>query len=321
MTARVVLSRDRYGNHRQHWFAARRQGVTASDCAAILGVDPWSSPLSVYLDKTEDTADNGAGEAAYWGTALEHVVATEWGMRHRAEGLRVCPTPGLLGSAEHPFMLATLDREVVDIRGPIPEWESHAVAAKVPLECKTTGLRNDEKWLESGSPPERVQAQVMHQMIVCEAPRAYVACLVGGQSYREWTIEFDPQLAETIIALEAEFWQRVEDRNPPAPIGHDADDDALATLYPGDPEREIALSDDAAVYISAYLAHQAAEREAKAAREYYGQLLKAELGDAVDGIVDGKAAVTWRPQTRKEYTVAAAEFRVLRVKTTKGDGS
>jgi len=37
---------------REQWLELRRQGIGGSDAAAILGMNPWKSPMDVWLEKT-----------------------------------------------------------------------------------------------------------------------------------------------------------------------------------------------------------------------------------------------------------------------------
>lgn len=302
----LVLPRARYGNRRQHWLAKRREGITATDAAVLLGVDPWQSPLSLYVDKTTGEGEDDAGEAAYWGLQLEHVVAFEWAKRNRGRGLRVAPTPGLLAHPERPWQMATIDRYTMGDR-------HEAAAPSGVLEVKTTDARNNEKWQEGQPPPLRVVAQVQHQLIVTGLDVAYVAALIGGNRYREWEVPFDPQLAEDITAIEAEFLDRLARLDPPAPIGHDADDAALDALFAAD-------GTEATVDGDLVARRRELDEQIKALagdKKTVEQLIKAQLGDATEGLVDGRPAVTWRQQTRASYTVPESTFRVLRFKPAK----
>lgn len=67
---------------RQHWLAARRKLITATDWASILGFTDKPSAYSVYVDKTtpitreELDADLAAtNEQVFWGMELEDIIA------------------------------------------------------------------------------------------------------------------------------------------------------------------------------------------------------------------------------------------------------
>lgn len=65
---------------REEWLETRRGGIGGSDISAIAGMNPWRSPLAVYLDKRGEIEDGPDNERMYWGRQLEDVVA-----RHFAE--------------------------------------------------------------------------------------------------------------------------------------------------------------------------------------------------------------------------------------------
>ena len=64
--------------HRAAWLEGRRTGIGGSDVAAVLGLNPWKTPLDVWNDKLGLSEDKGMSEPAYWGTVLEDTVAKEF---------------------------------------------------------------------------------------------------------------------------------------------------------------------------------------------------------------------------------------------------
>lgn len=42
------------GLSREDWLRERRTGIGGSDAGAICGLNPYSSPMDVYLDKTSE---------------------------------------------------------------------------------------------------------------------------------------------------------------------------------------------------------------------------------------------------------------------------
>ncbi len=63
---------------RQAWLAARRRGITGTDVAAILGLNPWRNALDVYLEKMGQGEAVQANEAMWWGTYLEEGIARRY---------------------------------------------------------------------------------------------------------------------------------------------------------------------------------------------------------------------------------------------------
>src|SRR4051812_40438536 len=109
---RLVSTR---GLDREKWLAVRQQGIGSSDAAAAVGLNPYKSQLELWLEKTGQAKASGPHEddgasPTYWGTLLEPIVAAQY---TRKSGNRVRRVNAVLVHAEHPWMLANLDREVV----------------------------------------------------------------------------------------------------------------------------------------------------------------------------------------------------------------
>ena len=52
------------GMSRADWLKARRQGIGGSEAAAVCGVNPYRSALSVYMDQIGEAPEADAGERA-----------------------------------------------------------------------------------------------------------------------------------------------------------------------------------------------------------------------------------------------------------------
>lgn len=296
----VVLPRTAYSHRgaagRRRWLQERRRGIGGSDAAAVLGLSPWASPLSLWVDKTRGTVDDRQTEAMRWGNVLEHVVAVELAKEH---SVRLGPSPGILAHPQRPWQRATLDRYALDRSG----------RPEAVVEVKTANAFAVGEWQQDGPPPDHVVIQVQHQLDVTGLPLGYVAALVGGNQPRWWPVERDDELIGMLREEERRFWQLVQDGIPPAPIGHDADGDALAALYPGDPDREVVLGAEVLAAVERRRQAQLDQALAEETVKYLGHQIKAALGDATEGLrPDGTTAVTWRPQndTRLDSTALKA---------------
>ena len=107
-----IVYADTRGMTRDQWLDARRCGIGGSDAAAILGLNPYSSPLSVWADKTGAPSPEPEGvrnESIWLGNVLEDHVARRYAQE---SGLKIIHCNQMLQSAEHPFMLANIDRRV-----------------------------------------------------------------------------------------------------------------------------------------------------------------------------------------------------------------
>lgn len=207
---------------RNDWLEVRKNGIGGSDAAAAVGLNPYMSPLELWLIKTgrDDSLPrpdpNDTSEPVYWGTLLEPIVAASY---TKQTGNKVRRVNAVLQHPTIPWMLANVDREVVGNRD------------VQLLECKTAGEFGARLWRDSV--PEYVQLQVQHQLAVTGRQAADVAVVICGQKLAVHRIERDDALIARLIELEAAFWRHVETDTPPAADGSDSADRALRCLYPG----------------------------------------------------------------------------------------
>ena len=66
------------GMSREEWLMQRRKTMGGSDAAGIVGLSKWSSPFSVWAEKTGRTAEKEDTEAMRQGRDLEDYVARRW---------------------------------------------------------------------------------------------------------------------------------------------------------------------------------------------------------------------------------------------------
>ena len=200
---------------REEWLASRRNGIGGSDASAILGVNPYSSPLKVYLDKIGKSEDGETNEAMRQGTDLEQYVADRF---VEATGKKVRRCNKILQHPEYPWMLANIDRDIV--------------GENAGLECKTTSPYSKFRFDEGEINPHYYW-QCIHYMAVTGADRWYVSIVVLGRAHHVFCIERDEDAIASLIEAERDFWlNHVEPKVPPLPTGDEVDDEALKVLYP-----------------------------------------------------------------------------------------
>ena len=255
---------------RDDWLKARKQGLGSSDAATALGLNPYQSPLSLWLDKTQaetssDIDPEDDSHPTYWGNVLEPIVATHYSKR---TGNKVRRVNAILQHPEHPFMLANLDREVVG------QSDVHI------LECKTTGHYGAKAW--KNGVPEYVLVQVMHQLAVTGKQAADVAVLIAGQQLQIHRIQRDDALIAKLIELESRFWWHVENNIPPPADGSDSAALALQTLFPTDNGEVVDYRFDADmnVVFEALLATRQALDTHKAQEAALKQRIQQSMGEA-----------------------------------------
>ena len=98
------------GVSNEEWLRLRKSGIGGSDAGAICGVNPYSSAMKVFQDKTSESVEEQDSEAIRIGHDLEDYVAQRF---MEATGLKVRKSNFMYRSKEHPFMIADVDRLIV----------------------------------------------------------------------------------------------------------------------------------------------------------------------------------------------------------------
>jgi putative phage-type endonuclease len=189
-------------NKSKEWYQRRRQGITGSDIGAICFLNPYRSPLEVYLDKvSEEEQQDISSEPIYWGNRLEDVIADEYAIR---QNVKVSVEPNILQHKEYDFILGSIDRWVND--------------GEYILECKTIGSRLINQLGEVGTDqiPSYWLAQVAWYVAITDTPKADIAVLAAGQDFRIYTYERNIELEDKLIKIACNFWSNhIEKRIPP----------------------------------------------------------------------------------------------------------
>jgi putative phage-type endonuclease len=271
---------------RDEWLTVRKGGIGSSDAGAAVGLNPYQSPLELWLVKTGRDGGlpkidpNDETSPMYWGALLEPIVAAHYTKR---SGNRVRRINAVL---QHPdrdkaWMLANIDREIVG-------------ASDVQiLECKTAGEFGARLWRDGV--PDYVVCQVQHQLAVTGKAAADVCVLICGQEIRIYRIERDDALIARLIELERQFWRYVEMDVPPPADGSDSADVALRCLYPHDAGHTLDLTQDRD--LSATFADLVSVREEIAHREQVEAQLMQKIQQRMAGAsraVFETGAVSWK---------------------------
>lgn len=279
MAVELVSTRDM---DRVTWLQERRKGIGGSDVAAIAGLSKWKSPVEVYLEKVGEAPEEEQSEAAYWGTILEDIMAREFQLM---TGLKVQRRNAILQHSEYPWMIANLDRVIVDKE-----------RGRGVLECKTASEWLRSEW-EGDKVPDAYMIQVQHYLAVTGYQYAYIAALIGGNKFIYKEIKRDEEVINYLIKIERDFWQLVESRTPPEMDGSEASSKLLDMLYPeAEKGAEIRLPMEAEDLIAEYEQARAEEQAAAERKEAVANKLKALLGTNEIGVV-GDRKVTWKMVT------------------------
>jgi len=283
--------------HTDEWYATRRRGITATDLPKILDLSEYGTARHVWLDKQGLAPDDDAeSEAARWGTVLEGPVADEWAHRN---GCEVVPV-GILAHAEHRWMLASLDRIVLDC--PID-------AGPCGLEVKTRSAFVAGKW--STDIPDDVLAQVQWGLEVTGLSHMHVAALIGGQRLTDFVVWRDDDVIAYLRSGAEHLWAQVAAGEMPECAPTAALGRLLDAMHP-DRDGDVMVSEDTAgALLADYLDASAAVKDAEQRRDAAKVAIVDQLGDAerlVRPGADGPVAVFAYPQ-RSKTTVSVKDAR------------
>ena len=270
------------GMSREDWLAQRRKTIGGSDAAAIVGLSRYSTPYTIFMDKTGRLPDKPDTEAMRLGRDLEDYVAKRW---QEATGKKVRRLQAMLYNPLYPFAHADVDRMVI--------------GEDAGLECKTTSTL-DVKQFNGVEFPEKYYAQCVHYLAVTGLKRWYLAVLVFGRGFFEFTLERDQLEIDALMTAEAEFWtENVAKDNPPPPDGSQATTDALQVIYAESQEEERDLFGRETM-LDEYMQ---LKRQIKAIDDRLCEIentLKSDLQEAERGRC-GFYSISWKSQQRSTF--------------------
>ncbi len=285
------------GMSREEWLAERRKAIGGSDTSAILGLNPYATPYTVWADKTGRLPEKEDTEAMRIGRDLEQYVTDRFAEKSNK---RTRKLNAIIKNPAYPWASANIDRDIV--------------GEDSGLECKTTSVLNLSKF-KGGEFPLTYYSQATHYLAITGCSRWYVAVLVLGQGfmiYQMTRIENDPcpEWCESsvyvsdaeiaaLMAAERDFWEFVKNDTPPALSGEKADSDALGAIYTGgDADTVNLLGMTDILERRAAIKNRIAELETGLAE--CEQEIKQAMGNAERGQASGYI-VSWKPQTRSTF--------------------
>lgn len=175
---------------REQWLEERRKGIGSSDAAAIIGLDPYRSPVDVCFDKWGMKPEKEINEAMRFGIEAEQYVADRFTEATGKE--TVTFVNSISANPKYPFALASIDRFIP--------------SEKTFVEIKTTSMWNVGKF-KDGKYPTNYYVQCVHQMAVLDVPYCYLAVYIPQMEFKWFKIERDMEEEEALMNAEKEFWE------------------------------------------------------------------------------------------------------------------
>lgn len=205
-------------DNRGEWLEARqKQGIGASEAAAIMGLSPWKTGQQLWEEKTWRTkpGEITGNSSIDIGNRMEPALREFFAIDHSEYSIEHYPFD-ILYQAERPWLFATLDGELT----------RKSDGAKGILEIKTATPRGKAGWAEwDGKAPAHYQIQVCHQMLATGWDYAIIYAALyhanGDITLREleyYREDYEQDLKELLDA-ETRFYHYIQtDTRPPLKI-------------------------------------------------------------------------------------------------------
>ena len=212
MQPQVIICKDR-----AEWLEARKDGLGASDAAALLGLSPWKTNVQLWEEKCGLVIPEDIGDKPYvrYGNDAEPLLRSFFALDHPE--YRVSFTPyKIIKHQDLPFITCTPDGELTDADG-----------RQGGLEIKTTEIMSPGQWAHwKGRIPDQYYAQVIWQMIATGWEFVWLKAQIKWHD-REGALRLDTReylirredVLEDIAFTQAEgikFWKLVETGVRPA---------------------------------------------------------------------------------------------------------
>ncbi len=265
----------------------RSEFIGGSDVGAILGVSPWTTPFQLYQKKIGALVEEitPAKQRIFdrghrWEPIVLEMLVDE--LRERGHEVEVLATNQRYIDPALPFLACELDAELL-----IDGEETNA-------EMKTANYFAAGAWgaYDSDDIPIYYAAQGMHGLMIKPRRRAVFAAVTGFDERP--MVRFMDRDEETIAGIrskEIEFWERIQNSNPPDPV----DPEDVKWLYQRDKGSSIEASDEIVEMVQ-YLKDK---KDSAKTQEGQIELLAARIknfmgNNAVLLGLDGKPLATWK---------------------------
>lgn len=279
--------------NRDEWKKLRHQYIGGSDAAAVVGLNPFASPYSLWAEKTDKLPGFEGNLATEVGTYLEDFVAKKF---EEETGKKVRRENHSILNDQYPWAIANVDRVVV--------------GENAGLEIKTTSELN-MKSFKNGEYPSNYYCQAVHYLALTGKDRWYLAVLIGNKEFKWFTIERDEEEIKALMEAEEEFWKCVKEGRPPEADGHESTTETIKNIFTESSDESVSLFgyEDC---LKQYLSLGKQIKDLKTLQDEMSNKVKSFMGMASKGESD-HYKVSWASSVRKGYYVKESVSRTFRV--------
>lgn len=252
---------------REEWLSHRQKSIGGSDASTIIGLNPWSSPYTVWADKLGKIPPKEDNEAMRQGRDLEAYVAERFCEKTVKKVRR---ENNILINPDYPYAHANVDRLVV--------------GEDAGLECKTTSVLNMKNF-KNGAFPDTYYVQCVHYLMVTGCQKWYLAVLVLNREFMVFEIERDEEEIKALAKSEEDFWKLVEAKTPPVADGSKSTSETISMIFPesnGETVNLCAYEAD----IKSYMTYTSLIKDIEKQRDEVANRVKAFMGESGRGESD-----------------------------------
>lgn len=282
-----MIQRFKPASH-DEWLELRKHYIGGSDAGAVMGMNPYKGPYSLWAEKTGRVEGFEGSITTETGTYLEPFVAQ---LFERETGMKVRRDNHTMVNDIYPWACADVDRRIV--------------GQDALLECKTTTSMPNIKKFAAGEYPETWYCQMTHYLAVTGCQRIYLAVLISNREFKWFTLDRDQAEIDALMAAEKDFWQHVESDTPPAAMA--TDDATVNDIYAGaatyGADMPLDLTGDNRL-LEEYEAAVEAAKEAVEKRDALKTRICALMGEYSYGSAD-TYRVKWTPVTSSRFDAKA----------------
>jgi putative phage-type endonuclease len=282
----------------EDWLAERNKSLGGSDVGAILGMNEYSSPYTVWAEKTGKLPSFEGNEWTRLGNDLEGYVAERF---CEVSGLKVVKDNATWRNSKYQHLHANIDRKIVGM--------------KAGLECKLTSEFNAKKY-KNGEFPDRFYAQCVEYLAVTELERWFLAVLIYGKGIKiyqmtrisddtvpEWceaSLYIEDGEIEALVNTTADFWNNyVLTNTPPIADGSKSTSETIQTIYSesnGDTVSLMAYESD----LRQFMEYKTLIDNMEKQKDEVANRIKAYMGEASIGEAR-KYKVSWNSSVRNTF--------------------
>jgi putative phage-type endonuclease len=277
------------------WVEERKNYISGSIAAAILGKSSYSTPLQVWLRKKGHIPPVESSDIMYFGNIFEPTMSAYF---TSVTGLKTRRVNEPIEHKEYSFLRANIDRQILNGEG---------VDGTGVLELKTT-TSHRLKSLD-GEIPIEWRMQVQFYMGITSYSYAYLLVYERDSCrfHEPLLIKRDDQLIADMESKLIDWWETymIGNKRPDPINGED-----VLLLYPESRDGSVLeATPDTYTYYQELMKVREKTEDLQLEKEVIEVFLKNEMEDAERLVVAGRNLITWKYQTTNRLDTKALKQR------------